>query len=90
MGFYYYDVLLRAFVSNFVIVHYKENMNSYFEEKAPCCEPHFWVLLTMCSGFLLFAATTSGLALGLMSFSQVDLEVLVLAGQPHIQKHAGR
>lgn len=65
-------------------------MSSYFEEKAPCCESQFWVILIMCWGFVLFAAITSGLALGLLSFSQVDLEVLVKAGKPQIQKNAGR
>nr|KYP61910.1 Protein MAM3 [Cajanus cajan] len=44
----------------------------------------------MCCAFVLFAATTSGLALGLLSFSQVDLEVLVKAGQPQIQKNAAK
>jgi len=64
-------------------------MSSYFEERAPCCGSHFWILLSTCWGFVLFAATTSGLALGLLSFSQVDLEVLVKAGKPQIQKNAG-
>ncbi|MED6122375.1 hypothetical protein PIB30_039122 [Stylosanthes scabra] len=44
----------------------------------------------MCWIFVLFAAITSGLALGLLSFSQVDLEVLLKAGQPHIQKNAAK
>ncbi|KAJ1404406.1 CNNM, transmembrane domain [Sesbania bispinosa] len=65
-------------------------MSSYFEEEAPCCGTHFWVLLCMCWIFMLFAAITSGLALGLLSFSQVDLEVLVKAGQPQIQKNAAK
>ncbi|KAL2334800.1 hypothetical protein Fmac_016013 [Flemingia macrophylla] len=68
----------------------KEKMSSYFEEGAPCCEIHFWILLCMCGAFLLFGAITSGLALGLLSFSQVDLEVLVKAGQPQIQKNAAK
>ncbi|KAK7315143.1 hypothetical protein VNO77_33675 [Canavalia gladiata] len=63
-------------------------MSSYFEEKAPCCGTHFWILLIMSWAFLLFAAITSGLALGLLSFSQIDLEVLVKAGQPQIQRNA--
>ncbi|KHN42463.1 DUF21 domain-containing protein [Glycine soja] len=65
-------------------------MSSYFEERAPCCGTHFWILLSMCSAFVLFAAITSGLSLGLLSFSQVDLEVLVKAGQPKIQKNAAK
>lgn len=54
-----------------------------------CCETNFWVLVLICWVCMFFAAITSGLALGLLSFSQVDLEVLVKAGQPHIQKNAG-
>ncbi|KAI5444363.1 hypothetical protein KIW84_012840 [Lathyrus oleraceus] len=37
-----------------------------------------------------FAAISSALALGLLSFSQVDLEVLIKAGQPQIQKNAAK
>ncbi|TKY45270.1 DUF21 domain-containing protein [Spatholobus suberectus] len=65
-------------------------MSSYLEERAPCCGTHFWILVLMCWAFVLFAAVTSGLALGLLSFSQVDLEVLVKAGQPQIQKNAAK
>ncbi|KAL1357657.1 DUF21 domain-containing protein At2g14520 [Arachis duranensis] len=65
-------------------------MSSFFDEQAPCCGTHFWVMVIMCWIFVLFAAITSGLALGLLSFSQVDLEVLVKAGQPHIQKNAAK
>ncbi|KAH1206878.1 DUF21 domain-containing protein [Glycine max] len=65
-------------------------MSSYFEERAPCCGSHFWILLSMCWASVLFAAITSGLALGLLSFSQVDLEVFVKAGQPKIQKNAAK
>ena len=67
----------------------QRKMSSYFEERAPCCGSHFWILLSMCWASVLFAAITSGLALGLLSFSQVDLEVFVKAGQPKIQKNAG-
>ncbi|XP_027357242.1 DUF21 domain-containing protein At2g14520-like [Abrus precatorius] len=65
-------------------------MNLYLEEKAPCCGTHFWISLIICWASLLFAAITSGLALGLLSFSQVDLEVLVKAGQPQTQKNAAK
>jgi len=54
-----------------------------------CCGNHFWLLALMCWVFMFFAAISSALALGLLSFSQVDLEVLVKAGQPQIQKNAG-
>ncbi|KAJ7974131.1 DUF21 domain-containing protein [Quillaja saponaria] len=37
-----------------------------------------------------YEGITSGLALGLLSFSQVDLEVLVKAGQLQIQKNAAK
>ncbi|XP_054822141.1 DUF21 domain-containing protein At2g14520-like [Prosopis cineraria] len=68
----------------------KKKMRNFFEEEIPCCEVSFWISLVMSLGLLLFAATTSGLALGLLSFSQVDLEVFTKAGQPIIQKHAGK
>lgn len=64
-------------------------MSSSEKEIEHCCGSHFWILVLMCWVFMLFAAISSGLALGLLSFSQVDLEVLVKAGQPQIQKNAG-
>lgn len=78
--------------SMLLLLHPSEENTSYsshHEGRTLCCGSHFWTLLIMCSVFMLFAATTSGLALGLLSFSQVDLEVLVKAGQPQIQKNAG-
>ncbi|XP_028801413.1 DUF21 domain-containing protein At2g14520-like [Neltuma alba] len=63
-------------------------MSKFFEEKHHCCEDSFWILLVMSLVLAVFAAITSGLALGLLSFNQVDLEVFVRAGQPKIQKHA--
>jgi metal transporter CNNM len=48
----------------------------------------FWAYLIICLVLLAFAGITSGLALGLLSFSQVDLEVLIKAGQPQAQKNA--
>lgn len=59
------------------------------ENEAPCCEPLFWVFLTVSLALLSFAGITSGLALGLLSLNQVDLEVLIKAGQPQAQKNAG-
>jgi len=38
---------------------------------------------------VLFAGLMSGLTLGLMSMSQVELEVLVKSGTPSDSKHAG-
>ncbi|RWV82467.1 hypothetical protein GW17_00056034 [Ensete ventricosum] len=54
-----------------------------------CCEAMFWVYLIISVGLVLFAGLMSGLTLGLMSLSLVDLEVLVKAGKPKDQLHAG-
>ncbi|XP_043715127.1 DUF21 domain-containing protein At2g14520-like isoform X3 [Telopea speciosissima] len=54
----------------------------------PCCKPMFWVYLIICAGLVTFAGLMSGLTLGLMSISKVDLEVLVNAGQPQDRKNA--
>lgn len=56
----------------------------------PCCEPMFWVYLVICVGLVSFAGLMSGLTLGLMSLSLVDLEVLMRAGQPQDRKNAGQ
>ncbi|EEF49046.1 conserved hypothetical protein [Ricinus communis] len=54
----------------------------------PCCEPMFWTYLIICIALVCFAGLMSGLTLGLMSLSLVDLEVLIKAGQPQERKHA--
>ncbi|KAG6742248.1 hypothetical protein POTOM_055538 [Populus tomentosa] len=54
----------------------------------PCCEPMFWTYLIICMALVSFAGLMSGLTLGLMSLSVVDLEVLIKAGQPQEQKNA--
>ncbi|XP_020540781.1 DUF21 domain-containing protein At5g52790 [Jatropha curcas] len=54
----------------------------------PCCEPMFWVYLIICVVLVCFAGLMSGLTLGLMSLSLVDLEVLIKAGQPQDRKNA--
>lgn len=59
------------------------------KDDIPCCQPTFWMFVVICSVLLLFASITSGLALGLLSFSQVDLEVLIKAGKPQAKKNAG-
>ncbi|KAI5444362.1 hypothetical protein KIW84_012840, partial [Lathyrus oleraceus] len=66
------------------------NMSSKNDENEHCCGTHFWFLVLMCWVFMAFAAISSALALGLLSFSQVDLEVLIKAGQPQIQKNAAK
>ncbi|MED6122171.1 hypothetical protein PIB30_037338 [Stylosanthes scabra] len=43
-----------------------------------------------CVVLVILAGVTSGLALGLLSFSQVDLEVLIKAGRPKDKKNAER
>lgn len=55
----------------------------------PCCEPMFWVYFIICVLLVLFAGLMSGLTLGLMSLSLVDLEVLAKAGKPEDKKNAG-
>ncbi|XP_051142456.1 DUF21 domain-containing protein At5g52790 isoform X2 [Andrographis paniculata] len=54
----------------------------------PCCETMFWVYLVICAALVCFAGLMSGLTLGLMSLSLVDLEVILKAGQPEDRKNA--
>ncbi|XP_039024456.1 DUF21 domain-containing protein At5g52790-like isoform X1 [Hibiscus syriacus] len=54
----------------------------------PCCESMFWVYLVVCVVLVSFAGLMSGLTLGLMSLSLVDLEVVIKAGQPEDRKNA--
>ncbi|CAI9302476.1 unnamed protein product [Lactuca saligna] len=55
---------------------------------APCCETMFWVYLASSVALVIFAGLMSGLTLGLMSLSLLDLEVLIKAGQPNDRKNA--
>lgn len=55
----------------------------------PCCETMFWVYLVISVSLVCFAGLMSGLTLGLMSLSLMDLEVLIKAGQPNDRKNAG-
>jgi len=59
------------------------------EYQFPCCELDFWLLLMLCLLLVSLAGLASGLALGLLSFSQVDLEVISKSGLPKDRKHAG-
>lgn len=59
------------------------------EEYIRCCERQFWMDVVVSSGLVVFAGLTSGLSLGLLSHSKVDLEVLVKAGLPKDRKNAG-
>ncbi|MQL80513.1 hypothetical protein Taro_012974 [Colocasia esculenta] len=56
----------------------------------PCCHPMFWVYLMICVALVMFAGLMSGLTLGLMSLSLVDLEVLVKAGRPRDRRNAAK
>ncbi|KAG5007035.1 hypothetical protein JHK82_024963 [Glycine max] len=60
------------------------------EDEFLCCQLGFWVFLIICLVLVSLAGIASGLALGLLSFSQVDLEVLIKAGRPKDTKHAER
>ncbi|XP_059429675.1 DUF21 domain-containing protein At5g52790-like [Corylus avellana] len=60
------------------------------EDDVHCCKTEFWLFLCICFVLVSFAGIASGLALGLLSFSQVDLEVLIRAGQPHERKNAAK
>lgn len=54
-----------------------------------CCEPNFWIHIAVIVFLVLFAGLMSGLTLGLMSLSLVDLEVLAKSGTPEYRKYAG-
>ncbi|XP_027357244.1 DUF21 domain-containing protein At5g52790-like [Abrus precatorius] len=60
------------------------------EYEFPCCELNFWVFFIICLVLVALAGIASGLALGLLSFSHVDLEVLIKAGRPKDRKNAER
>lgn len=54
-----------------------------------CCEYQFFVHIGIIALLVLFAGLMSGLTLGLMSLSLVDLEVLAKSGTPKDRKYAG-
>ncbi|XP_051132632.1 DUF21 domain-containing protein At2g14520-like [Andrographis paniculata] len=55
-----------------------------------CCEAGFFVRIAMVLFLVLFAGLMSGLTLGLMSLSLVDLEVLAKSGTPKDKQHAAK
>ncbi|XP_006594657.1 DUF21 domain-containing protein At2g14520 isoform X2 [Glycine max] len=55
-----------------------------------CCETQFFIRLLIILLLVLFAGLMSGLTLGLMSLSLVDLEVLAKSGTPQDRKHAAK
>ena len=54
-----------------------------------CCETQFFIHILIIVLLVVFAGLMSGLTLGLMSLSLVDLEVLAKSGSPKDRKHAG-
>ncbi|EEF40254.1 DUF21 domain-containing protein At2g14520 [Ricinus communis] len=55
-----------------------------------CCETEFFIHIVVIVFLVLFAGLMSGLTLGLMSMSIVDLEVLAQSGTPKDRKHAAK
>lgn len=55
----------------------------------PCCGSEFFIHIVVIILLVLFAGLMSGLTLGLMSLSLVDLEVLAKSGTPKDKLHAG-
>ncbi|KAI3861173.1 hypothetical protein MKW92_022969 [Papaver armeniacum] len=55
-----------------------------------CCETGFFVYIGVIVLLVLFAGLMSGLTLGLMSMSVVDLEVLAKSGTPKDRQHAAK
>jgi metal transporter CNNM len=54
-----------------------------------CCSAAFFEHIVIIVVLVLFAGLMSGLTLGLMSLSLVDLEVLAKSGTEQDRKHAG-
>lgn len=54
-----------------------------------CCGTDFFLHILIIIFLVMFAGSMSGLTLGLMSMSIVDLEVLAQSGTPKDRKHAG-
>nr|XP_017188026.2 DUF21 domain-containing protein At2g14520-like isoform X2 [Malus domestica] len=55
-----------------------------------CCTSGFFIHIVVIVLLVLFAGLMSGLTLGLMSMSLVDLEVLAKSGTPKDRKHAAK
>ncbi|KAA0031395.1 hypothetical protein IC582_000171 [Cucumis melo] len=55
-----------------------------------CCSPNFFIHILIIVLLVLFAGLMSGLTLGLMSMSLVDLEVLAKSGTPKDRIHAAK
>ncbi|KAI4296502.1 hypothetical protein L6164_036455 [Bauhinia variegata] len=55
-----------------------------------CCESEFFIRIMIIVLLVMFAGLMSGLTLGLMSLSLVDLEVLAKSGTPEDRNHAAK
>jgi len=55
-----------------------------------CCGPKFWIYIAIIVLLVLFSGMMSGLTLGLMSLSTMDLEFLSKSGTPQDRKHAAK
>ncbi|XP_020234035.1 DUF21 domain-containing protein At2g14520-like [Cajanus cajan] len=58
--------------------------------KYECCNVEFWKRILIIQVLVMFAGFMSGLTLGLMSLSLVDLEVLAKSGTPRDRHHASK
>lgn len=59
------------------IVETEKEIHKYYH----CCGPHFFLYITLITMLVMFAGMTSGLTMGLMPMSQVDLEVIRKSGK---------
>eukprot|EP00252_Welwitschia_mirabilis_P021825 TRINITY_DN5715_c0_g1_i3.p1 TRINITY_DN5715_c0_g1~~TRINITY_DN5715_c0_g1_i3.p1 ORF type:complete len:437 (-),score=57.81 TRINITY_DN5715_c0_g1_i3:455-1765(-) len=55
-----------------------------------CCGTKFWLYIAIIVMLVAFSGLMSGLTLGLMSLSLMDLEVLAKSGTPQDRKHAAK
>ncbi|GMN44529.1 hypothetical protein TIFTF001_013723 [Ficus carica] len=60
------------------------------EDEDPCCKPLFWAYFGVSLALVVFTGVTSRLALGLLSFNQVDLEVIIKSGNPRARRNAAK
>ena len=60
------------------------HVNEYYK----CCESQFFIQIVVIAMLVVIAGMMSGLTLGLMSMSLVDLEVLAKSGTPKDRLHA--
>lgn len=68
----------------------KEAVRNCMAVEYRCCESGFFIHILVIVLLVLFAGMMSGLTLGLMSMSLVDLEVLAKSGTPRDRVHAAK